>query len=71
MTSGLAPRVDVATGETRLCGSCARLIRFWPLEFVWRHVALDADHWPELRGSTERDPAIVTESELRLLDGNR
>lgn len=71
MTSGLAPAYHVDPGDTRLCGSCARLIRFWPLEDVWRHVALGADHAPELRYSTERDSAIVTEAELRLLDGNR
>jgi hypothetical protein len=100
--TGIAPSPERTTpaaqstiGETRLCGSCATLIRYHPTEQVWRHAALGFDHAPELAGSwaprgrcedpscelhnildrplgdTERDPVIVTESELRLLDGNR
>lgn len=57
--SGIAPLYGPSTdapapvhpGETRLCGSCATLIRYWPAESAWRHAILGANHPPELAGS--------------------
>lgn len=75
MTAGVVPAARVELGETRLCGSCATLVRYHPAESAWRHCIVGLDHPPELLGSTpaivERDAPIVTEAELRLLDGNR
>lgn len=61
--SGLAPVVDPEPlAETALCRHCAELIRYWPAQFVWRHVVARAhDH----------EPLPMTESEARAMWGDR
>lgn len=75
--SGYAPApTDPVIRESRLCGSCATVLTRRP-DGSWVHAALAVTgHEPAPWGDvitygTERDPAIVTEAELRLLDGNR
>lgn len=76
LEDGLAPNTTaLPIGEARLCGVCVTLIREWGS--TWRHaiVGRDRDHAPDPgaldRLRAERDPEILTESELRLMDGNR
>jgi hypothetical protein len=84
LVDGLAPNtIANRLGQTRLCGRCATLIREDVATGAWRHCAVGFDHEPDpdaysrVRGTidvpihSERDRAVLTESELRLLDGNR
>lgn len=67
--SGYAPANAAPLGETQLCGQCVTLIRYWPTESVWRHCVVGMDHPPVVL----RHPGqpAVSESEARLMDGNR
>lgn len=62
--SGVAPTIEApGVDQTALCRHCCTLIRYWPDEFVWRHVVVDL--------STDHPPEPMPESEARLMDGNR
>lgn len=57
-------------GDTRLCGTCGRLIREWITDEgrTWRHVVVGIDHEPDLR---PMDGHGWTESEMRGAWGDR
>jgi len=72
--SGFAPRPSIEVGETRLCGVCATLIRYWPNDQCWRHAIVGMPHAPEPladEGRARRAVAPETELELHAKDGNR
>lgn len=67
--SGYAPAPTTPpVDETATCGGCATPLRLQP--DGWVHVIVGITGHPPAPWS-ERDRPIVTEAELRLLDGNR